>query len=332
MSKRKYTILDLGDKKHTNSTEYPLCWLIGNEKKKVKITLAGLGDVGGTALIGLALLGGDVIESIGIYDLSQNKCQRWEMEMNQIYGPSCTGRMPQIKIISEEEIFCCDVFVFCVAKGVPGIEQKKIDVRMAQFDVNRKIVSYYAKMAADREYQGLFAVVSDPVDLLAREALYASRSGKKPLLPQQIQGCGLGVMNARAVYHARKDDRFSEYLEEGRVFGPHGKGLIAANSLDAERYDDAISCELSQLVITSNLKMREIGYKPYIAPALSSAVLTILQIITGKWNYSSCYLNGIYFGARNRTTLRGIQWEISPLPESLFDRLRESYHNLEMIR
>ena len=38
-------------------------------KKKVRVNLLGLGDVGATLLMGLRLLGGDVISSIGICDL-----------------------------------------------------------------------------------------------------------------------------------------------------------------------------------------------------------------------------------------------------------------------
>ena len=35
------------------------------------------------------------------------------------------------------------------------------------------------------------------------------------LLPEQIQGFGLGVMNARAAYYAKRDPRFSRFLTEG---------------------------------------------------------------------------------------------------------------------
>ena len=59
------------------------------------------------------------------------------------------------------------------------------------------------------------------------------------LLPEQVQGFGLGVMNARAAYFAKGDPRFASFLTEGRTFGPHGRGLIAANSV--EHYDDALS-------------------------------------------------------------------------------------------
>ena len=45
-------------------------------------------------------------------------------------------------------------------------------------------------------------------------------------LPEQIQGYGLGVMNARAAYFAKKTNVFNPFLKEGRAFGPHGQYLI----------------------------------------------------------------------------------------------------------
>jgi len=55
--------------------------------KKKKVNILALGDVGSTLLIGLKLLGGQSIESIGIFDRSDDKVKRWEYEMNQISLP-----------------------------------------------------------------------------------------------------------------------------------------------------------------------------------------------------------------------------------------------------
>lgn len=53
-------------------------------RERVRVNLLALGDVGSTLLMGLRLLGGDVIDSIGICDVRENVPQRWEMELNQI--------------------------------------------------------------------------------------------------------------------------------------------------------------------------------------------------------------------------------------------------------
>lgn len=63
-------------------------------------------------------------------------------------------------------------------------------------------------MARDKDFKGVFAVVSDPVDLLCKAVYDISNKNDMGafdydgLLPEQIEGFGLGVMYARAKYFA----------------------------------------------------------------------------------------------------------------------------------
>ena len=331
------TIKDLGtDRQKTVADNYegktePV-WLgtKGNDRKTIH--LAGLGDVGRNVALGLALLGGEDGENIGLYDLNEAQCRRMETELSQIMAPPGGRRIPQVKVLCEKEIFDCDIFLFCATRNVPSLDSKVSDVRMAQYEANRGIVASYARQAAASGYHGLFVVVSDPVDLLCMAALQAgqedSEDAVRKLTPDQIRGCGLGVMNARAAYFAKKSPGFSLYLKEGRAFGPHGKDLVIANSTDPEHYDDSCSRKLTELTVNANMEVRALGFKPYLAPAMSSAVLTILALIRGEWQYSAAWLNGLYFGALNRQTARGVEWEMTPLPDALFDRLEESFESL----
>lgn len=298
--------------------------LCGTGKKKVH--LLALGDVGSTVLMGLKLLGGNIISKIGILDLNENVQKRYEYEMNQIAWPWEYNKLPEIKIVPPSEMFSCDVFVFCASKGIPPIGQEKQDVRMVQLEENKKIISDIAIKMAESDFKGLLAVVSDPVDPLCKAAFLA---GKQKLWPEQIQGYGLGVMNARAAYFAKKDSRFSSFLMEGRAFGPHGQDLVIANSI--EHYDDALSKELTRLSVTANLKTRETGFKPYLAPAISSAAIPLILTMEGKWHYSSVFIGGTYMGCKNRLSPAGIMMETLPLPESLYERLERAYYNLEAI-
>ena len=59
--------------------------------EKVRVNLLALGDVGSTLLLGLRLMGGDVISSMGICDVRENAALRWEFELNQIQPPSGAG-------------------------------------------------------------------------------------------------------------------------------------------------------------------------------------------------------------------------------------------------
>lgn len=292
-------------------------------KEKYRVHLLALGDVGSTLALGLRLMGGDVISSVGICDLRENMPQRWEFELNQIAAPGDTC-FPPVEIVPPERLMDCDVFLFCASRFVPDTAVKSGDVRMAQYELNRPLVAGYARMARERGFQGMFCVVSDPVDPLCRAALLESG-----LSAGQIRGFGLGVMDARARYYAKKDPRFASYLIDGRAFGPHGEGLVIANSVS--RYDDALSRELTERTKHANLDMRTLGYKPYVAPALSSGALSLLACLRGEWHHSSVWLEGIYFGIRNRLTDGGIEMERLPLPELLLERIRGAMEDLKAI-
>lgn len=207
---------------------------------------------------------------------------------------------------------------------------------MYQFENNAKIVAHYSKMARKAQFKGLWCAVSDPVDPLAKTAYLESNRDEhgqwdgKGLRPEQVQGYGLGVMNARAAYFAKRDPKLSSFLTDGRSFGPHGTGLFIANSLS--QYDEALSQELTQLTVTANLKMREIGFKPYVAPALSSGALSLLLTLRGQWHCGSVFLDGIYMGVKNRYTPAGVETELLPhIPDPLFDHIQQAADHLKTI-
>ena len=293
---------------------------------KYRVNLLALGDVGSTLLMGLRLLGGDVVSSIGICDLRENVVERWDFELNQISLPSPYDAMPSVEIIPPEKLFDGDVFLFCASRFVPDTSVKDGDVRMAQYRLNRELVALYAKKAREARYKGFFRVVSDPVDPLCRTVLLESNRSEggrldgMGLFPQQVRGFGLGVMNARAAYYAKKERRFADFLTDGRSFGPHGEELVIANSIS--HYDDVISRELTDKAAHAYLEMRRLGFKPYVAPALSSGALNLLLCLRGEWHCSSTYLGGIFMGARNRATSAGTELERLALPDALMAPLR----------
>ena len=301
---------------------------------KARVTLLALGDVGSTLLMGLRLLGGDVISSIGICDVRDNVAARWEFELDQIAPPE-TEPLPEVDIIAPEQLFDGDVFLFCASRMIPDTSVVQGDVRMAQYGLNRELVGHYARMAREKQYRGLFVVVSDPVDPLCRWALRESNKNQRGdydsqgLSPAQIRGFGLGVMHARALYFARRDPRFASYLTEGRAFGPHGEDLVLANSLT--HYDDALSRELTEKVAHANLEMRKLGFKPYVAPALSSGALTLLALLRRRWHYASLYDGRVFMGRRSRLTDTAAETENVPLPPALEKRLAETRAKLDAI-
>lgn len=316
------------------NTNYPT-WedvLIKNKNKKLKINLLALGDVGSTLLIGLRLLGGDYIDKIGIYDRNYNRLKRWEYELNQIRKPFDEKVFPPVYPLEFEELFNCDIFLFCASKGIPPIDSQVNDVRMAQFHSNSKIMKEYAAMARSKKFKGIFAVVSDPVDLLCKVAFLESNKNKKNeydfkgLASNQIIGYGLGVMNGRAAFYAEKSKDLIHYLKEGRVFGPHGEGLIVADSID--NYNEKLSERLTNKTINANKKVRNLGFKPYVAPSLSSGALSIISTIKGDWFYGSTYMGGAYIGSKCRIKDSQMEIEQLDMPSELMNKIKHTYKKL----
>lgn len=320
---RQLTAVNLRHPRWEDALAFTRC-----KTEPMRVHLLAVGDVGGTLLTGLKLLGGDCISSIGICDLNGNTVARWVAEMGQVSWPWDYDALPRVEAVDADHLFDCDVFLFAAARNIPPVGSGVADVRMAQFSANRPLVERFARRAREARFRGLFAVLSDPVDPLCRAACLASNRGAdgvwdgRGLLPEQIHGFGLGVMNARAADLARRDERFRLFLDEGRSFGPHGQGLVIANSV--AHYDDAVSRELTQAVLEANLRIRELGFKPYVAPALSSGALQLLLTLRGQWHCGSVCLGDVWFGCRCRYTAAGLETEALSLPDALLSRLRES--------
>ena len=305
------------------------------EEKKKRVHVLAIGDVGSNLLTGLHLLGGDMISSIGIADLSDKVTARWEFEENQIAYPWDYDRLPPVDVVEKDRLFDCDVFIFVASVGIPPVGSGVKDPRMAQFETNKKIISQYGKLARKAGYRGFFCCVSDPVDPLAAVLYRSSNENEageydgKGLAPSQIHGFGLGVMNARAAYYAKKEPEFARFLTEGRTFGPHGRDLVVADSVS--RYDEEVSLRLTEKVVTANLRMRELGFKPFVAPAFSSGALSILEAMRGNWHLSSVFLGGTFMGCKNRITLQGPETEILPLPDALYRRILHAQEELRLL-
>lgn len=301
----------------------------GPKPEKLKLTLVGLGDVGGTVLTALKLLGREIGE-IQIFDFNEKQCQRYAIELNQVLPLVPGEAQPVISVCTQEQLFDCDLFLFTASRGVPPVGQEQVDVRMAQYEANRTMIAAYARMARAAKFKGLFCQISDPVDLLARAVYLESNRGEaghfdwQGLLPEQIQGFGLGVMAARARYYA---PQMNVDPEELRVYGPHGAGLVAAN-LPNKGYDANVSEELSRLTREANLRVRDLGFKPYIAPGISSAAVSILQLIRGEVHHGAVPLGEAYFGCRSRFTANGLETFREPICDELLAKLEQAYREL----
>ena len=139
-----------------------------------------------------------------------------------------------------------------------------------------------------------------------------------------MQGFGLGVMEARARWCAQED---GIDFSNGRVYGPHGGGLVAAN--DPAAYNEAISVRLTERAVHANLEVRALGFKPYLAPALSSAAVSILSLVRGQPYDAALPLGGVWLGAQRRMTPLGPLQRREPLHPALLARIEAARLELE---
>lgn len=295
------------------------------------VHLVGLGNVGGTTAMGLKLLGTD-LKQIGIFDYDYNKCLRYEAELNQVLPVRDGEQLPPVVIPLKEDMFVCDALLFTAAQAVPEVgAESGQDVRMMQYQANRELLRPYAKRAREEGFCGLFMQISDPVDHLRRAVFLMSNQNEagvfdwQGLLPEQVRGFGLGVMHARAIYAAQ---RIGVRTGQLRCYGPHGRGLVIANAPDVDYHDD-LSRHLTHLAETANLEVRSYGYKPYIAPGLSSAAVSVLRALRGEWHDAAVPFGGVYFGCRSRMTSLGAEQQREAIHPELLERLEESDRQLK---
>ncbi|MGB4588466.1 MAG: hypothetical protein WBI17_04440 [Clostridiaceae bacterium] len=281
--------------KQRNLTGFPV--YIGTEEdvqetsklspyKPFTLSILGLGDVGGTLLIGMRLLGKDILKEIKIFDLDALKRRRYYLECNEI---SDGTDMPPVTEAELDTVFKTDCIVFTVSLFIPPVGSDVKDVRLVQFEKNKRVLLDYARQAEASGFKGYYFIVSDPVDLLCMSLM---KEGN--IESHRIRGFGLGVMEARARFIAKE---LNEFREDLRTFGPHGKGLVVINSL--EHYDKDISDDLTKRTENENFRIRETGFKPYIGPALSSGSISILKALDGKEHLSTWFNGHVFMGSRN---------------------------------
>lgn len=160
---------------------------------------------------------------------------------------------------------------------------------MLQFQANRDMLRHYARLARKAGSGALLPNFRPGGPSVPRRV-----PGEQPGLlrpPGITRDCsrsrsrasGLGVMAARARYCGQKLG-----IPQGsiRVYGPHGAGLVAANAPGGD-YDGPLSAALTAATRDMNLRVRELGFKPYIAPGLSSAAVSILQLLRGQVHFGA---------------------------------------------
>ena len=87
--------------------------------------------------------------------------------------------------------------------------------------------------------------------------------------------------------------------------------------------DPALSRRLTEAARGGNLKIRDLGYLPYIGPAMSSIALTLPPLLAGREVLTSHFVHGIYFGGPSR-----LEWGMVSSPGVMAPSVREQVRDL----
>jgi hypothetical protein len=199
--------------------------------------------------------------------------------------------------------------VFAAARAVPPLGAPG-DVRLPQFGPNREALRSTLDAAVEAAYPGLFFVISDPVELLAQAAFHDSNAPRGEFLggglaPERVAGLALGIMWARALAEAEAQGAGARVARRGVPYGPHSTDVLVFD--DPAGPDPELSRAMTQAARTGNYRIRDLGYIPFIGPALSSIALTLPALLQGREVLASTFVDGIYFGAPSR-----LRWGMAP--------------------
>lgn len=292
------------------------------------IGVAGLGRVGGTAaaLLVAGAGGASPIREILVHDVDAANEERWLLELRSITAWGSRHPAPPLERASCAELYRrCDAVLFAATAGVPPIGSPG-DVRIVQFEPNRKLLAAHLAAARDAGFTGLLLVVSDPVECLARAAFRDSNTDATGrfhgtgLAPERIAGLALGVMWGRALAVAREAG-WDHVAGRGAAYGPHSTEVLVFDDLQAP--DAARTNRMSRAAREGNLLLRSLGHLPYVGPASSSVALALPQLLVGREVLASIFLDGVYFGAPAR-----LAWGVYPRPRRMAPAVREEIASL----
>jgi len=276
------------------------------------VGISGLGRVGGLAASALAATDASRtrIGTLLVHDSDPGNLERMRQELATVASWRGAVPLPRVAAADLPELFRrCDAFLFAAAPAVPPLGAPG-DVRLAQFGPNRAALRDALAAAVAADFTGLFLVISDPVELLAQASFHDSnapdgRFSGQGLAPERVAGLALGVMWGRALARAREAGQGARVARTGVPYGPHSTDVLVFD--DPAGPDPGLSRAMTEAARTGNYRVRELGFIPFIGPALSSVALALPDLLAGREVLASSFVDGIYFGAPCR-----LRWGLAP--------------------
>jgi hypothetical protein len=276
------------------------------------VGISGLGRVGGLAASALAAADTSRtrIDTLLLHDCDRANLERMRQELASVASWRSEVPLPRIETAELPEMLRrCDAFLFAAARAVPPLGAPG-DVRLPQFEPNHAALRETLDEATAADYTGLFFMISDPVELLAQASFHDSNAPGGAFLghglaPERVAGLALGIMWGRALAQAEAAGCGERVALRGVPYGPHSTDVLMFD--DPADPDPELSAAMTQAARTGNYRVRDLGFIPFIGPALSSIALTLPALLSGREVLASSFVDGVYFGAPCR-----LRWGLSP--------------------
>jgi len=191
-------------------------YLLGMETNTSKVAIIGAGSVGSTLAFDLCLKG--AVTEITLIDSNKEKA---EAEILDIKQGSPLGR--SLKIEASDYQACRDSGIAIITAGA---RQKPGETRVDLMERNVGIMKSIVKSIVDSGFQGIFLVITNPVDVLTWVA-YAE-SG---FPASRVFGSGTILDSARLREYVARHCKVNPQNIHGYVLGEHGDTSFPAWSL-----------------------------------------------------------------------------------------------------
>ena len=261
-----------------------------NRSRKKSLAIYGLGDIG--SFVAQTIYAQNIttsyIDELILASKSRKTVEALKIELEDI--GLRRDQHPELKSVTQDniaDIFGADVILFLASGPIPiaSSDSMNIDVRAVQYAANAKILEELLKNAAEANWGGTLLVASDPVEQLTMAALQGSINYNRN--NQRIAGFGAAINFGRA---RRQAVEMGLPPDDVRIFGAHGKSVVAIPSLSGHFDIDAAE-QLSLRTGMRNYKVREQSKKPWRAPA-AWMVSALQNLLLHQMTWASTFLPG----------------------------------------
>jgi L-lactate dehydrogenase len=186
------------------------------EQKSSKVAIIGAGSVGATLAFDLALKG--AVTDIALIDSNREKA---EAEVLDIKQGASLGR--PVRIEAADYAACRDSAITIITAGA---RQRPGESRVDLLERNVAIVKSIVHSALDAGFQGIFLLITNPVDVLTW--VTHAESG---FPVSRVIGSGTTLDSARLREYVARHCRVNSHNIHGYVLGEHGDTSFPAWSL-----------------------------------------------------------------------------------------------------